>query len=503
MAHITTNQYGAGYTQIGGGLATCTNSVNVGTGSNRVIIVTHMRRSDRSPAVDSVTIGGVSMTVLGTDKTISGLYVARTFVLVNPSITGTQDLVITTTTNGSNSIGDTLVSVYDGVDPNAVAANLLAISDSQTIVSPWTGAASIDISSSTGYQVVATFYAISNDVSYIVTESGTTERHNTVGGGIGKYSGDAAGATTVTASWTSDVTQDLGFALFGFSLPAAPSLVSVRQFANGAFQSGGFVEIATVDTSAAHFDASRLYKNTGTRPSSESSTFCAWVRRTGDTNNYSCICLFLTGGIYHFIGSGVSGTSLEIFQNSGSFSSGEDLTVDTWTFVAFVRNGTTTKLYRGFEGGSLAYINEGTLNSTITDMNVYIGNNDVQTQKFVGDIAFARLWSAALTLSELESEMNSSTPVKTTGLIADLSIQDHTTPGNDSSSLSEDFSTNGSFSDVTDGPNIGPPGLPVAMRIGSNLTVQVSGSFVEESGRTTHQINSSGVYKCGEIIETT
>ena len=39
-----------------------------------------------------------------------------------------------------------------------------------------------------------------------------------------------------------------------------------------------------------------------------------------------------------------------------------------------------------------------------------------------------------------------------------------------------------------------------SMRIGSNVTVQMH-EMIEEAGRTTHQINSSGVYRCGEFKE--
>ena len=248
MAHVATNQYGAGYTQIGGGQSTCTNSVETGTGSNRVVLVTHFRRSDRAPAIVSVTLNGVAMTVLGTDKTISGLYVARTFALVNPSFTGIQSLVITTTTNGSNSVGDTLVMVYDDVDPNVAEEDLLVIDDSQTVLSPYTGAVSIDVPSTTGHQVVASLWAISNDVSYTAFETGTTERYNATTGGICKYSGDAAGATTVTCSWTFSVLSlDLGAALHGFSLPPpGAGLTMVRQCANGQFQALEFVEISSL-----------------------------------------------------------------------------------------------------------------------------------------------------------------------------------------------------------------------------------------------------------------
>lgn len=44
-------------------------------------------------------------------------------------------------------------------------------------------------------------------------------------------------------------------------------------------------------------------------------------------------------------------------------------------------------------------------------------------------------------------------------------------------------------------------GLYPALRIASNASVQLH-EMIEESGRTTHQINTGGVYRCAEFIET-
>ena len=247
MAHVVTSVGGNSYTQIGGGLSTCTNSVDAGTGSNRVILVTHYRRIDRAMVINSVTIGGEAMTILGSDQLLSGNYYCRTFALVNPTVTGTQDLVITSTTNGSNSVGDVIVKVYDNVDPNVSASSLLTNSESQSIVSPWTGFITEDVPSATGYQAVASLYATSNDVSYNLNESGFVERYWSIIGGIARSCGDTDGASSVEFRWDiANLNQDCGVALFGFSLPPPSSggLFAIRQFSNGRFQSTEFVESA-------------------------------------------------------------------------------------------------------------------------------------------------------------------------------------------------------------------------------------------------------------------
>lgn len=223
-SHVSTTQYGNSYTQPGGGVTTCVNSVDVGSGPNRCVLVKHYRRTDRAIAVQSVTLGGESMVVLGSDVTLNGNYVIRTFALVNPTVEGTQDLVITCTTSGSNSIGQTVVSVYDGVDPNAAETALLTLVDTETVVSPWTGAYSFTVPSQNGHLAVLEAFTYSGDVGYILTASGMSERLNGGAGGVYYQAGDKAGEASAVFTWTpSALSQNLTAVGHGFSLPPVPA----------------------------------------------------------------------------------------------------------------------------------------------------------------------------------------------------------------------------------------------------------------------------------------
>lgn len=222
--HLSTAQYGASYVQLGGGLTSCTNSVDVGSGANRCILVKHYRRTDRAIAVQSVTLGGESMVVLDSDVLLASPYYLRTFALVNPSVEGTQDLVITCTTDDNNSVGQTVVGVYDGVDPNANEADLLVLVETDTVTTPWTSPYTAVVPSAAGELAVAMDFSSSNDVSCNLTASGFNERINVFSGGIGYATGDKAGEASATFTWTpSLLSQDLTVVHHGFSLPPVPA----------------------------------------------------------------------------------------------------------------------------------------------------------------------------------------------------------------------------------------------------------------------------------------
>ena len=223
-AHVSTTQYGNVYTQPGGGVTTCTNAVDTGSAANRCIIVQHHRRIDRAIAVQSVTLGGESMVVLGSDVQLTGSFYVRTFALVNPTVTGTQDLVIACTTNESNSTANTVVSVYEGVDPNVAETALLTLVDTETVVSPWTDAYSFAVPSQDGHLAVLEAFTYSDDVGYILTASGMSERINGGGGGVYYQAGDKAGEASAVFTWTpSALSQNMTAVGHGFSLPPVPT----------------------------------------------------------------------------------------------------------------------------------------------------------------------------------------------------------------------------------------------------------------------------------------
>lgn len=259
MAHVTTNGYNNSYVLPGGGITTCTNSVDTGTGANRVVIVTHFRRIDRAIAIQSVTLGGQAMTVLGDDITLLSLYTGRVFALVNPSFTGLQDCVVTCSTNDSISAGNMTVSVYDDVDPNASAASLLTASQHSDVLTPWTDPFSINVPTTSGYTTLGLWQGFSNDVGFTISPSGCTERLFATGGGPTQGAYDTvAGSSSASMSWTpTGLTQDMGLAVWGFSLPPPSSLSMVRQCSNGEFQSQSFQEIASL------YPAMRIGANVG------------------------------------------------------------------------------------------------------------------------------------------------------------------------------------------------------------------------------------------------
>lgn len=197
MAHVIAGYY-SGTLDAGTGVVTIT-GVDVGTGAGRAIQIAFRRRVDRFPSVTSITIGGESMTVQGSDQTIptDTNQAMRMACRINPTVTGTQDLVITcSTTAAGSSTAMVNVEVIDGIDTGQSAPTPTVNTGSTDNVS------TVTQSSATGRQIITAHAITTGDTGLdTITPTNWTlpaENSNPVfGGGIGQAIGYAAGASSV------------------------------------------------------------------------------------------------------------------------------------------------------------------------------------------------------------------------------------------------------------------------------------------------------------------
>lgn len=198
--------------------------VGTGTGSGRAIVIHFTWRIDRHPSV-TATIGGEAMTVLEPGEAIpdNPNQGVASFVLINPTVEGDQDLVITGSGDGDSEWFGQVI-VIDGVDPNqsAPTPTIATGNTSPPMVS------SVTRSSSTGNQIVFMVAAMSSDTSYSGTPTNFTERAEVNGGGFGFVIGDADGASSVDGSVTFDNTGTGGWVMQAVDFTPAIS-VSIRR----------------------------------------------------------------------------------------------------------------------------------------------------------------------------------------------------------------------------------------------------------------------------------
>lgn len=190
-------------------------------------------------------------------------------------------------------------------------------------------------------------------------------------------------------------------------------------------------------------------------------SLCFWAKRIVDTNNWATA---------YYISSGAGG---EIFIETDSGGdvmwsydlvtgpieqdlTGPTLTLSTWIFIGYVRTNTSQKLYWGTEaGGALSTASAAftvTNNANISAIRI---GNDIYSEPFNGEIAYARHWTAQLSDGDMTAEYQSAVPVRTANLYGDWRLAAAATAGNDSSGGGFNMTINGALTDG--GANPTPP----------------------------------------------
>jgi hypothetical protein len=150
------------------------------------------------------------------------------------------------------------------------------------------------------------------------------------------------------------------------------------------------------------------------------------ARRASDTGSYSALFLLRnsSSAYYCYLGTDADGDSLKAFNGSGNGTTTVvTLANDIWFDWAYVANGIGghTVYYKPQHATSWTSQSGGGVQEFTPDQ-FYVGNNDTLSQPFNGRITDVRVWSAALTGTELLTEAASATAVRTSNLWADYRV---------------------------------------------------------------------------------
>jgi concanavalin A-like lectin/glucanase superfamily protein len=181
---------------------------------------------------------------------------------------------------------------------------------------------------------------------------------------------------------------------------------------------------------AIRFDAAgdRVYlAATLPAPGTTGLTILGWWRIRVDTNTFSAYFRTSGAGGTPTINSAATfstGQGVNVFTTSGEINSGYTNAVDEWVAIAVTDAGAGVSLYVQPFGGSTT-LTSGVVGSG-TPGHFCIGGRSQSdaTEPLNGNAAHVRVYSAALSQTELEAEWASTTPVRTSGLWADYPFVD-------------------------------------------------------------------------------
>lgn len=180
---------------------------------------------------------------------------------------------------------------------------------------------------------------------------------------------------------------------------------------------------------AARFDASTdVYTATTGLPSSSSVwSMTMWALLAVDRDTY---CGFAdmpqtTGAdaaTWQYPGVGGNGTTIiGAFSDATEISSPAiDMTVGAWFRIALIRaSATSATLYRGAFGSPLTATTDAAMSTNITGTpaKLWLGGDSYSAEWWNGRLANFKLWNAALTQAEVETEFGQYVPVRTANLL--------------------------------------------------------------------------------------
>lgn len=156
--------------------------------------------------------------------------------------------------------------------------------------------------------------------------------------------------------------------------------------------------------------------NTGSFPSAGTAhTTIFWARVGASAVSQKAMAYGLSDTADLAIGTNAS-SQIEVYNSSGAGESitGATLSANTWYKIAFTMNGTTGTLYAGADGASLSTTSDATFTAA-APVSIEIGTF-VGGELWDGRIAALKTYNAVLTQTEIETELASFEPIRTTSL---------------------------------------------------------------------------------------
>lgn len=148
-------------------------------------------------------------------------------------------------------------------------------------------------------------------------------------------------------------------------------------------------------------------------------TVTCWVQLRADRNDFSTIFSVDDGGATEmvYVQTNADGVTLFLGGDGGASTVGSvALTVDVWYRVAVTYSGTTGTLYTGAAGAALASAS-GTLGTNTGLSTLRIGESGFADEWLNGCVANLKMWSAALSAGEIETELGQYVPARLANLL--------------------------------------------------------------------------------------
>lgn len=144
-------------------------------------------------------------------------------------------------------------------------------------------------------------------------------------------------------------------------------------------------------------------------------TATCWLNLTADTNYYASVLGEFNGtGTYRYLSTDTDGTTLTFFGQNANVV-GPNLVVGTWYRLGLVVTvGGTVTLYSSAAGSALATATGSAVSGAAISFQV--GGSAFASEFLNGRIAALKVWSAALTVAEIENELGQYQPIRLANL---------------------------------------------------------------------------------------
>lgn len=196
---------------------------------------------------------------------------------------------------------------------------------------------------------------------------------------------------------------------------------------------------------------------------------CCWAKRKVDTGAFATIMYVRSTTDSHevWLETETGGDVCHFYDLQGTEAdlTGPTLTIDTWFFLGWVRTNTARALYYGTEaGGTLTKVTDSSTHTASGSATDFWLGQDIYTEGFNGEIAYARLWDTNLNDAEMDAEWRSTTPVKTANLRGDWRLAAAASATTDSGPNTLTLTSGGTLTDGGTNPTPPVAGLPAGVQ---------------------------------------
>lgn len=166
----------------------------------------------------------------------------------------------------------------------------------------------------------------------------------------------------------------------------------------------------------------------------------------------------------HTVGNTSSARDVNVYTTAGDITTGAVAAADQWMAIAVTDNGAGVSLFTRPQGASTTFMS-GSVGSG-TPAHFCIGGRDATNinETLNGNAAYVRVYSAALTQTQIETEWASTTPVRTSGLWADYPFISNI---QDASGNSRHLTTVSGTPTFETGPTLTVPDTPYRVTVGT------------------------------------